>query len=247
MFASLGATATTQPATPDASASDDPSTLEFRANDAFTRRQYAVAMPLFQKLTVIDQGQTDKVAQIQEEIRVCQKNIDLAKAAMAAATPGSDPTMDAATRTPHPAAKPGETLTMTIKELGNFEYDADKGGNIPKDVQALSGATIRLNGFMIPMDQAENVTQFALVPSLFACCFGQPPQIQHTIIVNTPKGKSVSYFPDEISVEGKLKVEEKKEDGFIVSIFEVECTSVKPVAEIFGQAMETTLKRPLHS
>ena len=71
---------------------------------------------------------------------------------------------------------------------------------------------------MIPMDQAENVTQFALVPSLFACCFGQPPQIQHTIIVNTSQGKSVSYFPDEISVEGTLKVEQKKEDGFIVSI-----------------------------
>jgi hypothetical protein len=231
MLASLGATATTQPSTPDAAASDDPSTLEFRANDAFTRRQYAVALPLFQKLTVVDQGQADKVAQIQEEIRVCQKNIDLAKAAMAQQTPGVDPTMEAATRTPHPAPKPGETLTMTIKELGNFEYDADKGGNIPKDVQALTGVTIRLNGFMIPMDQAESITQFALVPSLFACCFGQPPQIQHTIIVNCPKGKSVSYCPDEISVEGKLTVDEKKEDGFIVSIFDVECSSVKPMAK----------------
>jgi hypothetical protein len=84
---------------------------------------------------------------------------------------------------------------------------------------------------MIPMDQAENITQFALVPSLFACCFGQPPSVQHTIVVNTPAGKGVSYYPDEIVVEGKLLVEEKKEDGFIVSIFEVECTSVKPAPQ----------------
>ena len=84
---------------------------------------------------------------------------------------------------------------------------------------------------MVPMDQAENVTQFALVPSLFACCFGQPPQIQHTIVVACPKGKNVNYYPDEIVVEGTLKVDEKKEDGFIVSIFEVECSSVKPTAK----------------
>jgi hypothetical protein len=41
----------------------------------------------------------------------------------------------------------------------------------------------------------------------------------------------VSYYPDEIVVEGKLNVEEKKDDGFIVSIFEVEVNSVKPAAK----------------
>jgi hypothetical protein len=82
---------------------------------------------------------------------------------------------------------------------------------------------------MIPMDQAENITQFALVPSLFSCCFGQPPQIQHTIVVNCPKGKAVSYCPDEIFVEGDLKVDEKRDDGYVVSIFELTAKSVKPV------------------
>ena len=165
----------------------------------------------------------EKAGPILEKIRVCEKNLGTAGVAK---VNGNPPTGEQ--RVPHPAAKPGEVVEMTIKELGNFDYDADRGGNIPDDVLKLSGATIRLNGFMIPMDQAENITQFALVPSLFACCFGQPPQIQHTVVVNCPKGKAVSYYPDEIIVEGKLKVEEKKDDGFIVSIFEVEVNSVKP-------------------
>jgi hypothetical protein len=93
---------------------------------------------------------------------------------------------------------------------------------------SLKGSKVRLIGFMIPMDQAENITRFALVPSLFACCFGQPPTVQHTIVVDCPKGKAVSYYPDEILVEGTLNVEEKREDDFIVSIFEVEVSSVKP-------------------
>ena len=104
-------------------------------------------------------------------------------------------------------------------------------GGIPADVKALSGSSIRLHGFMIPIDQAENITQFALVPSLFACCFGQPPQIQHQIVVHTPKGKAVGYFPDEIVCEGILKVEEKKDDGYIVSVFEMDVQSVKPAAK----------------
>jgi hypothetical protein len=69
------------------------------------------------------------------------------------------------------------------------------------------------------------------VPSLFACCYGQPPQVQHTIVCTAPKGKSVSYYPDEIQVEGTLLVKEKKEDGFIVSIFDLDVASVKPAVK----------------
>ena len=115
-------------------------------------------------------------------------------------------------RTPHPSPKPGVTLDLGIKDLGNFEYDAENGSPIPDDVKALDGTTVRLHGFMIPMDQAEKISIFALVPSLFNCCtYGSAPQVQHTIVVTCPKGKSVNYYADEIIVEGKLKVEVVKE------------------------------------
>jgi len=232
---------TTQPASSDASAA-----LELRASQAFNKGDFGVALPMLQKLAgqLKDQSaQSDKLAMVQEQIRVCQKNapVQVAAASPAAAVSSvGDTSSISATpaaqqgpatgvdRKPHPAPKPGEVLDMTIKELGNFECDAEHGGPIPADVVALKGAMVRLHGFMIPMDQAENISKFALVPSLFSCCFGQPPQIQHTIVVNCPKGKAVSYFPDEIIVEGKLNVEVKKDDGFVVSLFEVETTSVKP-------------------
>ena len=154
---------------------------------------------------------------------------DEVKKAAAAKGPTSQPTVATGDdRKPHKKPEDGAVYALRIQELGNFEYDQDKGGNIPKDVTALTGATVKLTGFMIPLDQADKIKQFVLVPDLFACCFGQPPQVQHSIIVTCPEGKAVSYFPDEIQVEGKLKVEEKKDDGFIVSIFEIGCTSVKP-------------------
>src|SRR5262249_30370510 len=92
----------------------------------------------------------------------------------AMATPAGDPPRGAE-RLPHKPYKQGETLAMTIKELGNFEYDPDKGGPVPADVQSMEGARVKLTGFMIPTTQADKITDFAMVPSLFGCCFGAPP------------------------------------------------------------------------
>lgn len=158
-----------------------------------------------------------------------QEISDKVKEAAKAAGPTSQPVVPSGDdRKPHKKPKDGETYSLLIQELGNFQYDQEKGGNIPKDVIALTGSAVKLTGFMIPLDQADKIKQFVLVSDLFSCCFGQPPQVQHSIIVSCPEGKAVSYYPEQITVEGKLKVEEKKDDGFIVSIFEVSCTSVKP-------------------
>ncbi|HZL37016.1 MAG TPA: DUF3299 domain-containing protein [Tepidisphaeraceae bacterium] len=203
--------------------------LEIRANQAFNRGEYNTALPILTKLATTFKDQPSRLGPIKEKIRVCKKALASLKANAAATQPSAltDPTTGQA-RKPHPAPKPGMVTELTIKELGNFDYDQEHGGNIPSDVKRLNGTKIRLRGFMLPIDQAENITQFALVPSLFSCCFGQPPQIQHTIVVNCPRGKAVSYCPDEIVVEGAIKVEEMKDDGYVISIFNMDVSSVKP-------------------
>jgi hypothetical protein len=220
MFAALAFGQATQPANLP---------LDYRANQAYNRGQYVMALPLLQELagTLIDSP--EKLGPVEERIRVCKTAITAAQKMQPLAAVPSTPTGNSAeTRTAHPTPQPGEVLDLAIKELGNFDYDAEHGGNIPKDVTQLTGVTVRTRGYMIPLDQAENIGEFALVPSLFACCFGQPPQVQHTIVVHLPKDKAVSYFPDELQVEGKLIVQEKKDEGYIVSIFDMDATSVKP-------------------
>jgi hypothetical protein len=133
-----------------------------------------------------------------------------------------------APRIPHEPFKADEVRELTLQKLGNFNYDTEKGGNIPDDVKALTGGTVKLRGFMLPLQQTDRITEFVLVPDLFGCCFGQPPALQHTAVVRTPAGKSVAYYPDAIVVTGKLTVKEQTEEGFIVSVFQVDTTSVKP-------------------
>ena len=201
--------------------------LAVRAEQHYQGSEWAKALPMYKKMAEMLKDDPAKLGAVEERIRVCEKNI--AKLANLQAAPvvanAAPPTAEQ--RKPHAAPKDGQTTDLLIKDLGNFDYDQEKGGNIPADVKRLSGSSVRLRGFMIPMDQADNITKFALVPDLFACCFGQPPQIQHMVVANCPQGKAVSYSPDEILVEGKLNVEEKKDDGYIISIFEVTVTSVK--------------------
>ena len=222
-------------AMPAAAQDLDVGALEVRATQSFAAGEWATALPLLKKVAERVKDDPARLGQIEEQIRVCEKNI--AKAAKAkvgnvpvtTATPPapSVPPPTGEQRKKWAAPKPGQVIETGIKELGNFDYDQEKGGNIPEDVKKLTGTTVRVRGFMIPMDQADNITKFALVPDLFACCFGQPPQVQHMVVATCPEGKAVGYSPDEIVVEGKLNVEEKKDDGYIISIFEVSVASVK--------------------
>ena len=220
LLGSLASAQTTKPATDQTSVP-----LDVRANNLISRGEFKEALPLLEKLANQSKNDSLKYGRIQEQIRMVERMMETG------ATSQPSVATSAEERKPHAPPKPGETRDVNVKELGNFEYDADKGGNIPADVKALSGMQIRVKGFMIPMDQADNVTSFALVPDLFACCFGQPPQVQHMIVASCPPGKSVTYYPDELVVEGTLKVQEKKEDGFIISLFEMQVSSVKPTAK----------------
>jgi hypothetical protein len=225
---------TTQPAAPAAGevALVTPD-FERRAMQAFANSEWRTALSMLKKVEAASAANPDKQRQLQEFIRVCQRNIADPRAA-ASFDPKSmladpnDPPSAPDTRRPHVKPTSDAPLALTIKELGNFQYDADKGGNVPADVMALNGVKVRVNGYMMPLDGADRIRNFALVPSLLACCFGAPPSLQHMVIVHVPQDKALSYYPDEIVCEGTLKVEEKKDDEFIVSLFELTVTSVKP-------------------
>ena len=208
------------PAAPAAAVKDaDPRpTPELRdaAIAAFDAGEYDKALPMLKDLAVRLRGDMDAVGPILERVRVCETQLGQA------AVEGIN-----APRTPHPKPQAGVPYDLTLPKLGNFAYDAEKGGNLPADVTALDGATVRIEGFMVPVDESDKITKFVLVNDLFGCCFGQPPQLQHTAIVTCPPGKSVPYFPDRLSITGTLSVAEKKEDGFITGLFQITASSIR--------------------
>ena len=76
--------------------------------------------------------------------------------------------------------------------------------------------------------QTDSIRQFTLVTSVYECCFGQPPGVEHAINVVLPEGRAVTFTYGEVQVTGTLRVEEEWRDGFVVNLFTIEdVTSVK--------------------
>src|SRR5688500_6594240 len=130
--------------------------LELRANEAFNRGQYSLAKELFTKVAErVKDSDKKKYEAVQEQIRACEQNIrQLASVMPVPPADLNEPKVetDPEKRKKHVTPKGGQVLDVAIKDLGNFEYDADKGGNIPEDVKKLHGTKIRVRGFMIPLD-----------------------------------------------------------------------------------------------
>ena len=159
-----------------------------------------------------------------------------AQASAAAPGPGVSSPANAATppaAASRAAATPrnaGAVPQMTIKELGHFEYDAVKGGDIPEDVIARDGTAIKLRGYVMAALQAGSLTDFVLVPSYFNCCYGLPPGVQHVVIVRLMPKDAIKYTTDEVWVQGILHVNVVRDDGYTTQIFSLDGESVTPVA-----------------
>ncbi|HET6247843.1 MAG TPA: hypothetical protein VFE47_09105 [Tepidisphaeraceae bacterium] len=111
--------------------------------------------------------------------------------------------------------------------LGGFKFDGDQGTllNIPHPLRQLDGQRVETDGFMIPMNQNEKCTEFALFPSFPS--ERSFPLIQQAIVARTVPGKSLNYVPYRLRIKGTLHVRVQREDGYNVSIYDMTIDSAQ--------------------
>ena len=90
---------------------------------------------------------------------------------------------------------------------------------IPAFIKALDKKNIEMVGFMMPLTEVKNITQFLLVPALWGCCYGQPPAVNHIVVVKMPPGQTTKFYDDVIRIRGEFNVGETKQDGYLVSLY----------------------------
>ncbi len=126
---------------------------------------------------------------------------------------------------PGSAASPGG-LGQSDPRFTKLEFDTLKSWRyvegktpIPDFIKKLDGKDIEMIGFMMPLTEVKDITEFLLVPSLWGCCYGQPPAVNHIVVVKMPKGQTARVFNDVIRVRGRFNVGETKQDGYLVSLY----------------------------
>lgn len=180
------------------------------------------------------------------------EDMSLDIAAIPTATPVPSPTPDAAP-TPEPetpsttvadAGSGADFAPISFNVLSGFKYtepipeegekpeDVEKrreSDQIPADVKALNGKKAVVEGWMVPMEVAEDgsVKSFVLVKTQPQCCFGDMQAMNEWVDV-TMKGKTAEFNVDlPMKVYGQLEVGEKFEDGFVLSIYRMKADRVE--------------------
>lgn len=99
-------------------------------------------------------------------------------------------------------------------------------------VRQLQGKTVSIPGFMVPLeDDAQEVTEFLLVPYAGACIHVPPPPPNQMVYVQLANGgKAKMSFTEPIVVTGTLKISNVKSPYGDVS-FNMSGDSVKPYVE----------------
>jgi hypothetical protein len=117
---------------------------------------------------------------------------------------------------------------LPFDELSSWPYEDGLKG-MPKRIKELSGKKVLMTGFMLPIDEVQNIKEFLLVQSLWSCCYGQPPDIHGIVRVVMPKGKTTDYFFDPLKVIGTFKVESTILDGYCVDIYQLHVESLEAI------------------
>lgn len=73
-------------------------------------------------------------------------------------------------------------------------------------VEALDGRTIRLPGFVVPLDfEAEKIREFLLVPYFGACIHVPPPPANQIVFVKSEEGVEIERLYDAVIIQGRME------------------------------------------
>lgn len=166
----------------------------------------------------------------------------------AAATLTPNPALD---KEPEIVKSDGQDyLTISFERLASFEYEmpdefaevSDAGDGeaakaeetkakkkpeekdqIPATVRKFNNKRIALEGFMLPLKVEDSlVTEMLIMRDQSMCCFGSVPKINEWVSIRMT-GKGVKPVMDEpVTIYGKLKVGEIRENGYLVGIYEMD-------------------------
>ncbi len=100
---------------------------------------------------------------------------------------------------------------------------AEEKDQIPANVRKFNNRRVALEGFMLPLKVEDSlVTEMLIMRDQSMCCFGSVPKINEWVSIRMT-GKGVKPIMDEpVTIFGKLKVGEIRENGYLVGIYEMD-------------------------
>ena len=117
-----------------------------------------------------------------------------------------------------------------VKPQSYYDANPDEDKQVSLDapvVESLDGKKVRIPGYVVQLEgNADNVTEFLLVPYFGACIHVPPPPPNQIIHVEYAEGVPYENTYDAVWIEGTIKVERKEGDLAVVG-YQMEADSVE--------------------
>ena len=140
-----------------------------------------------------------------------------------------------AAEAPLPAPDAKGRVVVDFDRLSGFDYMPPKAAavaanpslgleGIPETIRQLDGKRVRVRGFMLPLanDEAGKVTQFLILRSPMACCFGVDPRPNEWIVADASRAPREIQMDAPVEFAGTLQVGAKFEQGAFAGIYALE-------------------------
>ncbi len=86
------------------------------------------------------------------------------------------------------------------KTTGNMR----RGPTFDDRLVAMDGTRVDIVGFMVPINQFRNMTEFILLPVPIECYFCQAPPMRDVVVVQMAEGETTNLFREPVLVNGVL-------------------------------------------
>ena len=103
---------------------------------------------------------------------------------------------------------------LYFNTLESWAYSRESPTPCPQSVMAANGSKVKLTGFMFPLQDADNLTIFALLRSTQTCCYGPRPQYNQYVFVEMAQPVKFERLAPVV-VEGRFFVDPKPDQGYI--------------------------------
>jgi hypothetical protein len=126
------------------------------------------------------------------------------------------------------AADRSKDITFDDLKFEMKKGDPFERSMLTKPIEELTGAKIKIRGYILPSYQLKGITQFVLVRDNKECCFGPGAALYDSVMVEMQNGASTTYVSRPVAVEGTFKIEEFKDpEGNTLAIYHLDGLSVK--------------------
>lgn len=127
-------------------------------------------------------------------------------------------------------------LDISFDQLASFDYEMPEDSTeavpgeaegasdqIPEDIRNLNGKAVALEGFMLPLKVEKGlVTEMLIMRDQSMCCYGTVPKINEWVSVKMVNKGVQSVMDQTVTMFGRLKVGEIRENGYLVGIYEMD-------------------------